>query len=73
MINELENGDKVIQFLISINDSYSHIKDQILIIDPLSNINRAYSMVLSVEKQREVHSLGNNIDLNTAVYECKRA
>lgn len=61
LISEIENGVKVIQFLMGLNDSYSHFKDLILIMDQLPNIN---SMVLSIEKQREVHSLGANIDLN---------
>uniref|UniRef100_A0A2C9U2Y0 Uncharacterized protein n=1 Tax=Manihot esculenta TaxID=3983 RepID=A0A2C9U2Y0_MANES len=50
IINELENVEKVIQFLMGLIDSYGLVKDQILIMESLHNVNRAYSMVLSVEK-----------------------
>lgn len=49
-------------------DSYGHVKDQILIMKPLPNVNRAYSMVLSVEKKKkkEVQN-GGNPDFNNTV------
>lgn len=39
---------------MGLNDTYEHVKDQILIMDPLLDVNRAYSMVLSVEKKKNV-------------------
>ena len=39
-----------------LNDSYDAIRSQILLLDPLPNINRAYSMIQRVEKQRQVTS-----------------
>ncbi|KAG8646332.1 hypothetical protein MANES_10G147201v8 [Manihot esculenta] len=50
------NVDKLIQFLMGLNDSYDHIRNHILLLDPLPTINKAYSMVGRVEKQREIHS-----------------
>ncbi|XP_021651859.2 retrovirus-related Pol polyprotein from transposon RE1 isoform X1 [Hevea brasiliensis] len=52
---DIENGDKVIQFLMGLRDGYDHVRNQVLLMDPLPKINKAYSMVLSVEKQREIH------------------
>ncbi|KAK9165874.1 hypothetical protein Scep_001065 [Stephania cephalantha] len=43
------------QFLMGLNDIYDHVRNQILVMDPLPNINKAYSMILRVEKQREVN------------------
>ncbi|KAJ0096195.1 hypothetical protein Patl1_16565 [Pistacia atlantica] len=43
------------QFLMGLNDSFDHVQNQILVMDPLHTINKAYSMILRVEKQREVH------------------
>ena len=40
------------QFLIRLNDSFDHIQNQIMLMDPLPSVNKAYSMVLRVEKQR---------------------
>ena len=40
--------------MIGLNDSFDHIRNQILLMNPLPNVNKAYSMVLRVEKQRQV-------------------
>ncbi|KAL0396193.1 UNVERIFIED_CONTAM: hypothetical protein Scaly_0067700 [Sesamum calycinum] len=38
-----------------LNESYDNIRNQILVLDPLPNVNKAYSVVLRVERQREVN------------------
>jgi len=43
------------QFLVGLNDTYDSIRDQILVLDALPTVHKAYSMALSVEKQQEVH------------------
>ncbi|KAJ0018210.1 hypothetical protein Pint_11898 [Pistacia integerrima] len=48
-------SNRLMQFLIRLNESFDHIRNQILGMDPLPTVNKAYSMVLRVEKQREVH------------------
>uniref|UniRef100_A0A2C9WEK4 Retrotransposon gag domain-containing protein n=1 Tax=Manihot esculenta TaxID=3983 RepID=A0A2C9WEK4_MANES len=57
---ERENEENIMQFLMGLNDSYDHVKNQILIMDPLPSVNKAYSMVLQVEKQRQVNGQFNN-------------
>ncbi|XP_031287087.1 uncharacterized protein LOC116145785 [Pistacia vera] len=47
--------NRLMQFLMGLNDSFDHIKNQILVMDPLPTVNKAYSMILRVKKQREVH------------------
>ncbi|KAL0455042.1 UNVERIFIED_CONTAM: hypothetical protein Slati_0843400 [Sesamum latifolium] len=47
---------QLIQFLIGLNESYDNIRNQILVLEPLPNVNKAYSMVLRVERQRQVIS-----------------
>lgn len=37
----IESEDRLIQFLIGLNESYEHIKSQILIMDPLPNVSKA--------------------------------
>jgi len=41
--------DQVIQFLTSLNDSFSFVKTQVLLMDPLPSINKVYSMVIQEE------------------------
>lgn len=40
----------LIQFLMGLNDAYDSIRGQILLMEPLPSANKAYSMVLRVEK-----------------------
>lgn len=53
-IHRMDNEEKLMQFLLGLNDSYDHVRNQILLMDPFPSINKAYNMVLNVEKQREV-------------------
>jgi len=41
-------------FLIRLNDRYESIRGQILLMDPLSNVSKAYCMIARVETQRYV-------------------
>lgn len=36
----------VMQFLMGLNDIYSHIRGHILFIEPLATINKAFSMLI---------------------------
>jgi hypothetical protein len=48
------NQEYIFQFLMGLNDSYSNIRGQILLIDPLPSINKVFSLVVQEESQREV-------------------
>ncbi|KAL2230856.1 UNVERIFIED_CONTAM: hypothetical protein Sindi_1680000 [Sesamum indicum] len=47
---------QLIQFLMGLSDAYDHVRNQILLMDPLPTAAKAYSMVHRVEKQREDNS-----------------
>lgn len=49
-MSDFDNDDKLIQFLMGLNDCYDHVRNQILILEPLPSVNKAYSMVLRVQK-----------------------
>ena len=51
---EREQRSKVMQFLMGLNDSYSAIRGQILLMQPLPTIGKIYSMILQEEKQRDL-------------------
>lgn len=57
--SEITSFNHLMQFLIALNEAYDHVRNQILLIEPFPSVNRAYSMILRVEKQRQV-SLGIN-------------
>ncbi|KAL2236839.1 UNVERIFIED_CONTAM: Retrovirus-related Pol polyprotein from transposon RE1 [Sesamum indicum] len=55
---------QLMQFLMGLNDSFSAIRSQILVMDPLPSVDKAYSLVLRVESQRQssinIEELNNN-------------
>ncbi|KAL0342670.1 UNVERIFIED_CONTAM: hypothetical protein Scaly_1929600 [Sesamum calycinum] len=53
---DLVTSNQLMQFLMVLHDSYDHVRNQILMMDPLSSVSKAFSMILSVEKQRDVNS-----------------
>lgn len=58
----------VIQHLMGLNDSFDQVRNQILVMEPLPTIDRVYSMLLSVERQREIHVLYPDRTETTAMY-----
>lgn len=46
-----KNSKHIIRFLMGLNDSYDGVKNQILLIKPLPDIDTAYSMVLQCENK----------------------
>ncbi|XP_059446664.1 uncharacterized protein LOC132178232 [Corylus avellana] len=44
----------VFQFLMGLNESFAHIRGQILLMDPLPPINKVFSLVVQEESQRQI-------------------
>ena len=53
-ISVLESRNKLFQFLMGLNSGYDAIKNQILAMDPLPTVNRAYYILQQQEKQRRL-------------------
>ncbi|XP_043721267.1 uncharacterized protein LOC122668800 [Telopea speciosissima] len=51
---ELLQHDRLLEFLMGLNDSYTSIRNQLLLMDPLPSINHAYSLLLQEERQRSI-------------------
>ena len=51
---ELDQRRKLMQFLMHLNDEYEAIRGQIFLLDPLPSVNKDYSMIQRVERQRQV-------------------
>ncbi|KAL0371124.1 UNVERIFIED_CONTAM: hypothetical protein Sangu_0430500 [Sesamum angustifolium] len=58
---------QLMQFLMGLNDSFDAIRSQILVMDPLPSVDKAYSLVLRVESQRQ--SSINMQDINDNGYD----
>ncbi|GAU23069.1 hypothetical protein TSUD_183680 [Trifolium subterraneum] len=50
-IRSYRDGDQVIRFLKGLNDQYSHVKSQIMLMDPLPPISKVYSLLIQQERQ----------------------
>ena len=45
---------KLMQFLMGLNESYNAIQGQILLMNPLPDVAKAYSSIIQEEKQRSL-------------------
>ncbi|XP_031260066.1 uncharacterized protein LOC116118244 [Pistacia vera] len=76
LVADMTSSNRLMQFLMGLNENFDHIRNQILVMDPLPSVNKAYSMVLRVEKQREEtpsevlgEQLSKGIEWNNALSE----
>ncbi|KAK4415033.1 hypothetical protein Salat_2610400 [Sesamum alatum] len=44
--------NQLIQFLMGLNESFDNKRNKILVMDPMPSVNKAYTMVVRVEKHR---------------------
>ncbi|XP_038975420.1 uncharacterized protein LOC120106538 [Phoenix dactylifera] len=51
---EHQSEEQVIQFLMGLDDSYSNVRGQILLMDPLPPVNKVFALVLQEERQRKI-------------------
>ncbi|KAL0418446.1 UNVERIFIED_CONTAM: Retrovirus-related Pol polyprotein from transposon RE1 [Sesamum radiatum] len=65
---EEDNLTKLVQFLMGLDDSYDNIRNQILVMDPFPSVNKAYSMVLRVERQRTVNMHAGDVGEGVALH-----
>ncbi|KAK0607454.1 hypothetical protein LWI29_015338 [Acer saccharum] len=61
-----QDQQKLMQFLMGLNDSYSGIRGQILLMQPLPSVRQAYSSVSQEEKQRHLSSTHAATDSGSA-------
>ncbi|XP_075095160.1 uncharacterized protein LOC142173463 [Nicotiana tabacum] len=47
---------RLLQFLMGLNDSYSQARSQIMMMSPVPNINKAYSLLVDLESQRSLEN-----------------
>ncbi|KAL5558717.1 hypothetical protein UlMin_034928 [Ulmus minor] len=57
---DYQQHEYVMQFLMGLNESYTQIRAQILMQDPLPSINNVFSLVVQEERQRSLTHLSND-------------
>ncbi|XP_060968360.1 retrovirus-related Pol polyprotein from transposon RE1 [Cannabis sativa] len=61
IVQEYQEEDKVMEFLIGLNESYGAVRSQILMQDPLPAVNKAYASVIQEERQRSITAIPNTV------------
>lgn len=57
MFLEYHQCQHIMMFLIGLNENFSNIRGQILLIDPLPPISKVFSLVIQEKKRREIDSM----------------
>jgi len=65
-LTDYHHQEYVLQFLMGLNESFSHVKGQILLMDPLPPINKVFSLVVQHERQKEISGSLSSMSHNTA-------
>ncbi|XP_050258856.1 uncharacterized protein LOC126703827 [Quercus robur] len=53
-LKDLQTKEAIMKFLMGVNDVFSQVRTQILLMDPLPSINKAHSLFIQEEMQRSV-------------------
>lgn len=53
-LNKFVQNQKLVQFLMELNDSYMVVRGNVLMMSPLPTVTQAYCLLIQEEKQREM-------------------
>ncbi|GAB4848580.1 hypothetical protein Ancab_040146 [Ancistrocladus abbreviatus] len=53
--DKIQQTQQLMQFLMGLNKDYTTVRGNLLLMNPLPNINQAYSLLLEEERQRGIH------------------
>ncbi|CAL9016300.1 unnamed protein product [Prunus brigantina] len=74
-IEKQKEQDRLMQFLMGLNESYNAVRGQLLLMQSLPNVREAYNFVTQEEKQREIgnNSIAENFSVAAAVRNFKNS
>lgn len=55
-MTQFKDDERLIQFLMGLNETYAQAKSNIMMINLFPTVNHAYSLMMQDENQREVHA-----------------
>ncbi|XP_068649045.1 uncharacterized protein [Aristolochia californica] len=71
-LNDHHHMEYIMSFLMGLDDSFSHVRGQLLLMDPMSPLNRVFSLVVQEEQQRRTtHASGSNAPTDTMAFAVK--
>ena len=67
-LSDLQVRESVMKFLMGLNDSFSQVRSQVLLMDPLSSVRKVYALLIQEEMQRSVpNHFGVKVDSTALV------
>lgn len=63
-LTELEYRNRLLRFLMGLNDVFEHVRNQILSMEPLPTTGKAYYLINQVEKHKQLSGWMHNNDNN---------
>ena len=66
-LNEFFQNEYVMSFLMGLNDSFSAVRSQVLLMDPIPAINKVFALITQEEKQRSVGNEHGNMEQTSTV------
>ncbi|XP_074323689.1 uncharacterized protein LOC141660599 [Apium graveolens] len=61
-IHDRQQDQKLLQFMIKLNDSFTAVRANILMMHPLPNMSAAYRLFAQEERHKEISHLGNQTE-----------
>ena len=53
-LNDLQVKESVMKFLMGVNDSFTQVRTQVLLMDPIASFSKVYSLLIQEETQRSI-------------------
>ncbi|XP_004497583.1 uncharacterized protein [Cicer arietinum] len=66
-LRKYKNQDRVIKFLNGLNEQFSNVRSQIMLLEPLPSLDKTFSLVLGQERQLNVQASSNSAPENQAM------
>ncbi|GAU50616.1 hypothetical protein TSUD_290710 [Trifolium subterraneum] len=72
-LKKYKEQDKVIKFLKGLNEQYASVRSQIMLLDPLPDIDRCFSLVLQQERQMLIPIItDNSVDQQASIMQVRQ-
>ncbi|XP_059301847.1 uncharacterized protein LOC132053758 [Lycium ferocissimum] len=67
-LSKFREDQQIFQFLNGLNDSFSNVKSNILLMNPLPSISKSYSLLQQDKSQREIPSSNRSFSSDSATF-----
>ncbi|XP_061369397.1 uncharacterized protein LOC133312236 [Gastrolobium bilobum] len=68
LMREYKEQDCIVRFLKDLNEQYAHVRSQVMMINPMPDINRVFSLVVQQERHIQCESSLNQLTVNPKVF-----